>query len=198
LPCMNGEYGSSLFSRCPSQRTDRSARCVFDHAHRHRFNDIAKLRVAERRVAERVCCGTIHGTGWDGTGRGVACGVTKAKAMPMPLALALALASVVADANAFGMITPIETEPVIAAAGSYALGIERLALSLVDGLPSIKNGRHPCGYRPFFSTDVRPAYSPASSLSLRVSLRCCVFQLLQRACLDAHACRLRREPTVFA
>jgi hypothetical protein len=128
--------------------------------------------------------------------------VTKAKAMPMAMPIlmpvALALALVVADANAFGMITPIETEPVIAAAGSYALGIERLASSLVGGVPSIKNGRHPCGYRPFFSTDVRQAFSPASSLSLQVSLRCCVFQLLQRACLDAHACRLRREPTVFA
>src|SRR5580704_11348295 len=88
--------------------SDRSARCVFDHAYRHRFNDIAKLRVAERRVAERVCCGTIHGTGRDVAWRDV----TKAKAMPMAMAmpLALALALVVADANAFGMITPIETE----------------------------------------------------------------------------------------
>ncbi|MGA7816402.1 MAG: hypothetical protein WCA53_26470 [Caballeronia sp.] len=37
---------------------------------------------------------------------------------------AKAMALVVAGANAFGMTTPIETEHAIAAAGSYAVGIE--------------------------------------------------------------------------
>jgi hypothetical protein len=50
----------------------------------------------------------------------------------------------------------------------------------------------------FFSTTVRPHTCAAIVLRcFSVSLGCGVLQLLQRTCLDAHARRLRCEPTVF-
>ena len=56
-------YG--YFSGAVRDESNRSARCVFDHAHRHCFNNIAKLRVAERSTAEqRMGGGESDGVGW--------------------------------------------------------------------------------------------------------------------------------------